>query len=43
VSQQKATFNVKEKSQFGLKQLDEAVKKQKFGGCDLLSGPEMPK
>jgi hypothetical protein len=42
VSKQEATFNVKDKSQFDLKQLDEAVKKQKFGGCELLSGPKMP-
>jgi hypothetical protein len=39
VSKQKAMFNVKDKSQFDLKQLDEAMMKQKFGGCELLSGP----
>jgi hypothetical protein len=41
VSKQKATFNVKDKSQFDLKELEEAVKKQDFKGCELLSGPEV--
>lgn len=43
VSKQQATFNVKDTSQFDLKQLDEAVKNQKFRGCELLSGPELSK
>jgi hypothetical protein len=42
VSKQNATFNVKDKSQFNLEQLDEAVKKQNFKGCELVSGPEVP-
>jgi hypothetical protein len=36
------TFNVKDKSQFDLEQIDAAVKKQKFGGCELISGPDVP-
>jgi hypothetical protein len=43
VSKQKATFNIKDKNQFNLEQIDEAVKEQKFRGCELLSGPDDPK
>ena len=43
VSRQKATFNVKDKGQFDLGQLGQAVKQQNFRGCELLSGPEIPK
>jgi hypothetical protein len=42
VSKQKATFNIKDKSQFDLKQIDEAVKGKKFRGCEWLSGPDDP-
>jgi hypothetical protein len=41
VSKQTVTFNVKDKNQFDLKQVEEAMKAQKFKGCQLLSGPEM--
>ena len=42
VSKRKVTFNVTDPRQFDLKQVDEAVKKQKFEGCELISGPEIP-
>jgi hypothetical protein len=42
VSKQNATFNVKDKSQFDMQQLEDAVKKANFAGCELVSGPEMP-
>jgi hypothetical protein len=41
VSKRMVRFNVKDKSQFDLEQIDAAVKKQKFGGCELISGPEI--
>ena len=42
VPSKKVTFNVKDKSQFDLKQVDEALKKRRFEGCELISGPEVP-
>ena len=42
VSEQNVKFNVRDKSQFDLKQVEEAMKAQKFKGCELLSGPEVP-
>jgi hypothetical protein len=41
VSEQNVKFNVRDKSQFDLKQVEEAMKAQKFKGCELLSGPEL--
>ena len=42
VRKKKVTFNVKDKSQFDLQQVDEALKKRSFEGCELISGPEVP-
>ena len=42
VRSKKVTFNVKDKGQFDLQQVDEALKKRNFEGCELISGPEVP-
>ena len=41
VPHKKVTFNVKDKNQFDLQQVEEALKKRNFKGCDLISGPEV--
>jgi hypothetical protein len=41
VSEQNVKFNVRDKSQFDLNQVEEAMKAQKFKSCELLSGPEL--
>ena len=42
VSEQNVKFNVRDMSQFDLKQVEEAMKEQKFKGCELISKQEVP-
>ena len=42
VPHRKVTFNVKDKSQFDLAQVSEALKKKNFDECELVAGPETP-